>query len=107
MSGLGSACPSAFPPADPWERAAVTGRQWASRIESALDWRAVCSAVAISNILGFHVAGTCSPLALRALADAHAAQGIAAADYSNRKHAHTWLITWQRLTLDADAGAQG
>jgi hypothetical protein len=67
-----------------------------------IDYRTVAAALKLSNILGIHVAGTCSPIALNALADVQAADGIASADYSNRKHMHTWLVPWRSLALDVD-----
>ena len=72
------------------------------RVEFILDHHAVCAAVKLSNILGVHVAGTCSAIALRGLADADAARGICAADYANRRHAHTWLVCFEPITLDAN-----
>lgn len=83
------------------------------RIESVLDYRAIAAAQQCASALGLHVVCAYRHSALRGptqfatavsviqkLADVSAAQGIASSDYANRKHSHTWLITWQRLALD-------
>ena len=102
-SGFNPASPSVVPSSILGNKGLPPGLAvWTCRIESVVDWRGVCAAFSIANILRVHVACACRPSALRGLCEADGSRGLASHAWCNLAHlrAGLWLINWQRVTLD-------
>jgi hypothetical protein len=102
LNPAGSCGDSPLSPCEAWAAGLEKTPGAAGRIQL-IDHRAIDAALGIAAALRMHVAGTSRISALRDLADLHAAHGICSHAYSNIAHSRTglWLITWERLTLDA------